>query len=311
MTARKLAAGVAEISTGKDINNVSVEDLLLYLPMRYEDRSSFARISDLSDGLEASLDLTVRVAKPRYIGRSRFIFTVSASDSTNTGPQVLIDWFVSGARAKQIIEFYSKKFVRGTRFIAFGKWQRDKLGVYCLKVNKPDELEVVSADDEDGDPLLAAIHVGRCVPVYRKINEVRPKQLREVIHRVLTALPETPAARFHAAELARDSLQASALAGRLFLEAASDTASLFTPKALIAAISLVPERRDSIMAVLDSRYAASPYTRALHGEASVAYVAAEDSLGRELGVPGESTRLTPMRTRSDVPVPGPRGPQLP
>src|SRR5256714_5508758 len=191
MTARKLAAGVAEISTGKDINTVSVEDLLLYLPTRYDDRSSFARISDLSDGMEASLDLTVRVAKPRYIGRSRFIFTVSASDSTNTGPQVLIDWFVSGARAKQIIEFYSKKFVRGTRFIAFGRWQQDKLGIYCLKVNKPDELEVVSADDEDGDPLVAAIHVGRCVPVYRKINEVRPKQLREVMHGVLTALPDS------------------------------------------------------------------------------------------------------------------------
>src|SRR5690242_7374847 len=98
MTARKLAAGVSEISTGKDINSVTVEDLLLYLPTRYEDRSSFAQIRDLSDGMEASLDLTVRVAKPRYIGHSRFIFTVSASDSANTGPQVLIDWFVSGAR---------------------------------------------------------------------------------------------------------------------------------------------------------------------------------------------------------------------
>ncbi|HXI26749.1 MAG TPA: ATP-dependent DNA helicase RecG [Pyrinomonadaceae bacterium] len=210
--ARKLAAGVAEISTGKDINTVTVEDLLLYLPMRYEDRSSFARISDLNDGMEASLDLTVRVAKPRYIGRSRFIFTVSASDSTNTGPQVLIDWFVSGARAKQIIEFYSKKFVRGTRFIAFGRWRRDKLGVYCLKVNKPDELEVVSepgavatgssADLEgNGDPSIAAIHVGRCVPVYRKINEVRPKQLREVIHRVLTALPDSAVAENLPADL--------------------------------------------------------------------------------------------------------------
>src|ERR1041384_2734574 len=216
-TARKLASGVAEISTGKTVNSVTVEDFLLYLPMRYEDRSSFARIRDLSDGMEASLDLTVRVAKPRYIGRSRFIFTVSASDSTNSGPQVLIDWFVSGARAKQIIEYYSKKFVRGTRFIAFGRWQRDKLGVYCLKVNKPDEIEIVSepganpspsgrgqgeggeaiatgssdAAEGDVDRSIAAIHVGRCVPVYRKINEVRPKQLREVIHRVLNALPDS------------------------------------------------------------------------------------------------------------------------
>jgi ATP-dependent DNA helicase RecG len=212
LIARKLAAGVAEISTGKDLNTVTVDDLLLYLPMRYEDRSSFARISDLSDGMEASLDLTVRVAKPRYIGRSRFIFTVSASDSTNTGPQVLIDWFVSGARAKQIIEYYTKKFVRGTRFIAFGRWQRDKLGVYCLKVNKPDEIEIVSepgavatgssdAAEGDGDPSIAAIHVGRCVPVYRKINEFRPKQLREVMHRVLTALPDSAIAENLPAEL--------------------------------------------------------------------------------------------------------------
>ena len=191
MTARKLAVGVAEISIEKDINSATVEDLLLYLPMRYEDRSSFARINDLSDGIEASLDLTVRVAKPRYIGRSRFIFTVSASDHNNTGPQVLLDWFVSGARAKQIIEYYTKRFVRGTRFIAFGKWQRDKLGVYCLKVNKPDELEVISDNEADGDPLLAAIHVGRCVPVYRKINEVRAKQLREIVHRVFASLPES------------------------------------------------------------------------------------------------------------------------
>src|SRR5262245_4011492 len=128
MTARKLALGLAEMSAGKDINSVTVEDLLLCLPMRYEDRSRMIAIRDLQDHQEASLDLTVRLAKPRYIGRQRFIFTVSASDQHNTGPQVLIEWFVSGARAKQIIEYYVKRFTRGTRFIAFGRWHRDKLG---------------------------------------------------------------------------------------------------------------------------------------------------------------------------------------
>ncbi|HYX81374.1 MAG TPA: hypothetical protein VE714_03210, partial [Gemmatimonadales bacterium] len=126
----------------------------------------------------------------------------------------------------------------------------------------------------------------------------------------LVGLPETPAARFRAAELARDSLQAPVLAGHLFLEAASDTASLFAPKALIAAIALLPERRDSIIAVLDSRYADSPYTRVFHGEASIAYVAAEDSLARELGVAAPAS-TAPARPRSDVPLPGPRGPTLP
>lgn len=198
--ARKLAAGIAEISTGKDATAVTVENLLLYLPMRYEDRSHMIAIRDLEDGKEASLDLTVRLAKPRYIGRQRFIFTVSASDQGNTGPQVIIDWFVSGSRAKQIIEFYSKRFIRGTRFIAFGRWHLNKLGIYSLKVNKPDEIEVLSepgavaaesndADSHGDDPSLAAIHVGRCVPVYRKIGDIRPKQLRELMHRVLAALP--------------------------------------------------------------------------------------------------------------------------
>jgi ATP-dependent DNA helicase RecG len=188
--ARKLALGLAELSRGKDINSVTVEDLLLYLPMRHEDRSRMVEIRNLQNDQEASLDLTVRIAKPRYIGRARFIFSVSASDQKNTGPQVLIEWFISGPRAKQIVEFYTKRFVRGTRFIAFGKWQRDKLGTYCLKVNKPDELEVISEDAADNDSAVSAIHVGRCVPVYRKIGEIRPKQLREILHHVLAELPD-------------------------------------------------------------------------------------------------------------------------
>ena len=189
--ARKLALGLAETSPTKDVNNVTLEDLLLYLPMRYEDRSSMVEIRDLKNDQEAALDLTVRIAKPRYIGRSRFIFSVSASDQNNTGQQVLIEWFISGARAKQIVEYYSNRFVRGTRFIAFGKWQMNKLGIYNLKTNRPDELEVMSDQVGDGDPSLAGIHVGRCVPVYRKLSDIRPKQLREIIFRVLAAISDS------------------------------------------------------------------------------------------------------------------------
>jgi len=120
---------------------------------------------------------------------------------------------------------------------------------------------------------------------------------------------ETPGAGFRAAELARDSLGAPALAGQLFLEvAARDTASLYAPKALVAAIPMLPERRDSIAAVLDTRYAASPYTRAFHGEPSVAYAAAEDSLARELGVEIARSSAAPVGARFALPVPGPRGP---
>ena len=128
----------------------------------------------------------------------------------------------------------------------------------------------------------------------------------------LVVVPETPGLRFRSAEIARDSLNADRLAGHLFLDAAaSDTASLFTPKALLAALVLLPERRDSITQVLDTRYAASPYTRAFRGEPSVAYAAAEDSLARELGVQLAHSGATPfIGVRFDAPVPGPRGPGL-
>jgi len=194
--ARKLALGVAETSPAKDINSVTVEDLLLYLPMRYEDRSQMMEIRHLFHGVEASLDLTVRVAGARRVGRRLFVFEVGATDQRQTGPQVRIRWFVSGARAPQIIEYHTKRFVQGTRFIAFGKWEADKLGTYLLKINRPDELELITEPtDEDSrdmsDPTLATIHVGRCVPVYRKLSDIRPKQLREIIFRVLAAIPDS------------------------------------------------------------------------------------------------------------------------
>ena len=129
--------------------------------------------------------------------------------------------------------------------------------------------------------------------------------------RQATIIPETHAAGFRAAELARDSLAAPALAGSLFLEvAARDTASLYAPKALVAAISLLPEQHDAIVAMLNSRYASSPYTRAFYGEPSVAYLAAEDSLARELGVQIARTAAVLAGARTDLPIPGPRGPHL-
>jgi ATP-dependent DNA helicase RecG len=93
------------------------------------------------------------------------------------------------------LTYNSKRFVPGTRFIAFGKWENDsRRGTYSLRLNKPDELELVAgADDEQGevetDATLAAIHVGRRVPIYRKLGDFRTKRLREILHEVLARVP--------------------------------------------------------------------------------------------------------------------------
>ena len=218
---RKLAAAVAVLSYRERSVDATVEDLLTYLPMRYEDRSHLTTIKDLEQGMEASLELHSRLAggyevrNRRSFGKSRlFIFEVSAVDSGKTGRPVVVWWFISGRNAQEIINYYSKKLERGTRFITFGSWEWDsRRGTYALRLNKPaDELEILpgsrnnrqttpssedeSTDEEDSDPALAAVHAGRCVPVYRKLGDFNSKRLREIVYGITellddSSIPET------------------------------------------------------------------------------------------------------------------------
>jgi ATP-dependent DNA helicase RecG len=232
-TARKLALALASLAGKTDATEAIIEDLLNYLPMRYEDRSNLARISDLHDGLEASLELYVRVAGGFQVGKNRspkapplYIFEITAGDPERTGKPVVVWWFVSGRAAGRIIAYNRQRFARGARFVAYGKWEWDtRRNTFALRLNKPDELEMlpgtwtppehallrlaeaeetenfagpeiepddtVDADEEnEDDPSLAAIHVGRRVPVYRKLGEFRAKRLREIVHAVLEQLED-------------------------------------------------------------------------------------------------------------------------
>ena len=238
---RRLALALAHVAGKSDAGEVTVEDLLNYLPMRYEDRSNMARISDLTDGVEASLDLYVRVAGGFQVGKNRgpkapplYIFEVTASDPERTGKPVVVKWFVSGRQAGRIVAYHKQRFQRGARFIAFGKWEWEaRSNTFALMLAKPDELEMLpgtyappenalirlaeqSEEGPDGnalvesagaegvdesdaaengvdevtDPALAAIHVGRRVPVYRKLGEFRTKRLREIVHAVLSKIDD-------------------------------------------------------------------------------------------------------------------------
>jgi ATP-dependent DNA helicase RecG len=255
--ARRLGLALAGLSGKRDAREATVEDLLNYLPMRYEDRSNLARIADLRDGTEASLELYVRVAGGFQVGKNRgpkqpplYIFEVTASDPERTAKPVVVWWFVSGRQGQRIIAYHRQKFTRGARFIAYGRWEFDaRRNTFALRLNKPDELEMLPGtwtppehallrlaeensghvdaatdergtqtqeqnqakpqadgaetdpDDEAGaveleeeeettDPALAAIHVGRRVPVYRKLGEFRTKRLREIMYEVLRRLDD-------------------------------------------------------------------------------------------------------------------------
>jgi len=55
LLSRKLARALAAQSHKQNSADATVEDLLTYFPMRYEDRSHPAQIKDLREGMEASL----------------------------------------------------------------------------------------------------------------------------------------------------------------------------------------------------------------------------------------------------------------
>lgn len=213
---RKLAAALANQTHKKSSAEATVEDLLTYFPMRYEDRLRPAAIKDLQEGMEASLDLTVVNAHGYPVNRGRgygrpqlFIFEVFGIDASMSGRDVIVWWFVSGRRAYDIVKYYKTRLVPGTRFITFGRWEWEaRRSRYKLRLNKPaDELEVLAApelldhaaDDESNpeqveenvpDPSLAAIHVGRRVPVYRKLGEFNSKRLREIVHAILASFDD-------------------------------------------------------------------------------------------------------------------------
>lgn len=162
-TARRLALAVAQVADKRDATEANVEDLLHYLPMRYEDRSNLARIADLRDGMEASLELYVRVAGGFQVGKNRpakapplYIFEITGNDPEKTGKPVVVWWFVSGRQAQKIVSFYRQRFPRGARFIAYGKWEWDaRRNTFSLRLNKPDELETLpGAGSPPENPLV-------------------------------------------------------------------------------------------------------------------------------------------------------------
>lgn len=178
VTAKKLATEIATISaTSPDV--VTVEDLLRYLPMRYEDRSQLDRISDLIEGKTASLEVQVRAGRiiPLKGGRIK-LYEFLATDGER---EIRAFWW------NQI--FLSKVFHNATRVIVYGQWKWNR-SRSIFEVENPEYEILVDDDDDDGE--FARIHTSRRVPIYRKLGDLRTRQLRGVFYHLLQQLDPIP-----------------------------------------------------------------------------------------------------------------------
>lgn len=150
----------------------TVEDLLSFVPFRYEDRSNLCTIGELESDTDAAIEVTVELSGGYPVAGGRFrIFEISGVDESG---KIRAFWW------NQL--YLANTFKTGTRAILFGHWRRNRKGV--LEIENP-EYEILSDDDDS-----ATIHTGRRVPIYRKFGAFRTRQLRRIVFEVLARMPE-------------------------------------------------------------------------------------------------------------------------
>ena len=151
----------------------TLEDLLLRLPLRYEDRTQFQPIGGVQPGETVSIEGEVLSGGVRSTRRRGFqVFEMLLGDPSG---QIRIT-FLNQPFLKEVFGVHR-------RAIVFGKVERRPTG--GLQFTNP-QYELVG-DDSHGDQL---IHTGRIVPVYERVGKVTPKMLRRIVHTALQRLPE-------------------------------------------------------------------------------------------------------------------------
>lgn len=156
----------------------TVEDLLYYLPKRYEDRTNLKPIRDLAPGEMASLIAEVQAVRTVQMRRRNLgMFEATVADAS--GGRLSVTWFNAPWLADRILP--------GLRIALFGKIEFDSYSQY-LAMKSP-EFEILSGEDDDSEPSL---HVGRVVPVYEAVGKINAKQLRTIYRKITENLPYLP-----------------------------------------------------------------------------------------------------------------------
>ncbi|MBI1748537.1 MAG: ATP-dependent DNA helicase RecG [Acidobacteria bacterium] len=151
----------------------TAEDLLYYKPFRYEDRTHFKTIASLRDGDIAVICGRIIVAGLHTTSKSGFqIYELNVRDETGA---VNIKFFNQ--------PYLKKILLRDLVVIFYGQARVDSFRFPALCLINP-EFEIIEDSPDSG------LHIGRVVPVYRKVGEMTPKILRRVIYTVIENLED-------------------------------------------------------------------------------------------------------------------------
>jgi ATP-dependent DNA helicase RecG len=141
----------------------TIEDILYYLPKRYEDRSNIIPIKDLKAGESQTVQGEIIVSGLRTSKTGVPIFQVAVNDSTGIVHAV---WFNQ--------PYLKEALKKGDKIILYGKVERyDR-----LQIMQP-EYEILEENETD------SINIGRIVPVYTLTAQLTQKFLRSLVFKAL------------------------------------------------------------------------------------------------------------------------------
>lgn len=147
----------------------TVEDLLWYLPFRYEDWRSIKKISQLNDGDRVTVPATIVRSHLQVTSRKRFR---------------ILDVTVSDGSARMIVRFFNQpyltdQFQQGVKVLLHGNAQMEPFAREPVMENP--QYEVLK-----NRPAEEFLQVR---PVYERIGSITPKMLRWIIKLCLEQIP--------------------------------------------------------------------------------------------------------------------------
>ncbi len=168
---------LAEVLGAKGIH--TVDDLLHYLPFRYEDRVNPRGISELRPGEMATVIAEVRTSG-LFRTRRMPIFQMTAGQGRS---RLKCIWFNAA--------YLRDRFKPGQLVALYGKVEQERGGELQLVQPQFEILGDASDEADAGEQKAAAsLEVGRIVPIYESAGQGRltPRWFRRIIHAVLENL---------------------------------------------------------------------------------------------------------------------------
>ena len=148
---------------------LKLKDLLLFLPLRYSDRSEIVKISELEQDKLITFRAKLKSISGFYKNRRR-MDTAVVEDETG---KIKLMWFNN--------KFISKSLIKGESYMISGKLNdRGTITQPTVELDKAD-----------------TIHTGRLVPLYSSTIDIQQGSLRRILRHITTQLESYPRNEFN------------------------------------------------------------------------------------------------------------------